>query len=83
MTLTNRLTLNLWIRQTQNFQDSGFKGTTRKLIMLTLRRVLLELDIRYYPPVQRIELQSRDGQANAHPASARADLPAFSSGAAV
>ena len=57
MTLTNRLTLYLWIRQTQNFQDLGFKWTTRKYIMLSVRKVLLELDIRYYPPVQKVEMQ--------------------------
>jgi hypothetical protein len=55
VTLTNRLTLYLWVRQTQNFQDLGFRWTARKHIMLSLRKALLELDIRYYPPVQKVE----------------------------
>ena len=67
MTLTNRLTIYLWVRQTANFQDLGFKWTARKYIMLTARKCLLELDIRYYPPVQRIELEGRRGGDETRP----------------
>lgn len=64
VTLTNRLTLYLWVRQTQNFQDLGFRWTARKHIMLSLRKALLELDIRYYPPVQKIEWIGADKVSN-------------------
>ena len=46
------------MRQLQNFHDLGFKWTARKYIMLSIRKVLLELDIRYYPPVQPVRWDS-------------------------
>lgn len=61
MTLSNRLTLYIWVRQLQNFQNLGFKWQARRYVMVSIHKVLKELEIKYYLPTQKLRWDTPDG----------------------
>ncbi|RKP25044.1 Mechanosensitive ion channel-domain-containing protein, partial [Syncephalis pseudoplumigaleata] len=55
---TNRLTLTMFIEHKSNWQDGGRRWTRRTQFMMALKELMLELDLRYYLPPQRVEYLS-------------------------
>eukprot|EP01135_Chromosphaera_perkinsii_P002282 Nk52_evm68s221 gene=Nk52_evmTU68s221 len=57
ITDNTKLTFMLWIQQRRNFQSATQKFIYRTNFFLFLKELLEELEIEYYPPLQRIAIE--------------------------